>query len=408
MRNPVFILASIALLVSCNKVVPPENVTPAKKYVFPTLFIKTVNNAPIESKTDYVAATFSVEDSDGLTENLSGQIRGRGNSSWWNCPKKSYRIHLDEKYKFLGRHSDAGWCILANFFDKTMLKNDLVYWIGREYCCFDFTPELDFINVYLNDDFIGLYTLVDHLETGKHRVQADYLVEVDSRASAEAGDVIFHTGGIGNSFVIKDPDGVVKGDDAYNVVDGFFDKATDVLYSDEVWLDPVKGYKAYFDMDTLVDWYLINEITKNNDACFHTSSFMNYTVGGKIKMGPLWDYDGCFGNTGFNNNWSYEGLWMADKGWYARLFQDPVFVHMVHKRFLEFYNVRQEWYDRIEARAKEINKYVLKDSSRWNDHLRDKDVWNVPVYRETYWEYIDEFKEWTENRFQWMKSNWEL
>lgn len=414
MRKYLCILAALAALAACNKVTPPvvdpgsDNPNPpVKKFVFPTLYITTMNHASIESKTDYIPATFTIDWTDGLVEDIPGQIRGRGNSSWWNCPKKSYRIHFDEKYGFLGRHPDAGWCLLANFFDKTMLKNDLVYWIGREYCRFDFTPDVDFINVYLNDDFIGLYILVDHLETGKHRVPADFLVEVDSRASEEDGDVIFHTQGIGNSFVIKDPDPIARGDDNFNLVNNFFDTATAVLYSDG-WLDPKTGYRAYFDMDSLVDWYLINEISKNNDACFHTSSFMNWSVGGKIKMGPLWDYDGCFGNTEYNNNWSHEGLWMADKGWYARLFNDPDFVKLVHARFMEFYNVRNEWADHIEARAHEINKYVLKDSDRWNDHLRDTECWNVPVYRDTYWEYIDEFKEWMENRFQWMKANWNL
>lgn len=409
MKKYLIIFSALLALASCNKVDPTKDKPepPAKKKVFPTLFITTMNQAPIESKYDYIPATFSINDSDGLAEGISGQIRGRGNSSWWNCPKKSYRVHFDEKYPLLGRHADAGWCLLANFFDKTMLKNDLVYWIGREYCCFGFTPDIDFINVYLNDDFIGLYALVDHLETGKHRVNADFLVEVDNRAKEEDGDVIFHAQGIGNPFVIKDPDPIVKGDDNYNTVNNFFDTATAVLYS-ENWLDEKNGYRAYFDMDTLVDWYLVNEISKNNDACFHTSCYMNYTVGGKIKMGPLWDYDGCFGNTSYNDNWNHEGLWMANKGWYARLFEDPGFVSLVHKRFLEFYGKRQEWYDHIEARAREINKYVLKDSDRWDDHLRNKDIWNVPVYRDTYWEYIDEFKEWMEDRFEWMKQNWNL
>jgi len=413
MKRKIFLIAALAALAACGKVSPEEvdpgkdNPAPVKKNVFPTIYINTVNQAAIESKYDYIPATFSISDSDGLVENLPGQIRGRGNSSWWNTPKKSYRIHLDEKYPVLGRHADAGWCLLANYFDKTMLKNDFTYWVGRKYCCFDFTPSVDYVNVYLNDDFIGLYILVDHLETGNHRVPADFLVEVDSRASADQGDVIFHTEGIGNNFVIKDPEPIVKGDDNYNKVNDFFDKATAVLYSDN-WLDSKSGYWAYFDIDALVDWYLIAEITKDNDSCFHTSCFMNWTEGGKIKMGPIWDFDGCFGNTTYNNNWSHEGLWMADKGWYARLFQDPIFVKRVHNRFLEFYGHRQEWYDYIEARAKEINKYVLKDSDRWNDHLRDKTCWNVPVYRDTYWEYVDEFKEWTENRFQWMKTNWGL
>ena len=72
------------------------------------------------------------------------------------------------------------------------------------------------------------------------------------------------------------------------------------------FLDETEGYANYFDKVSFVDWYLINEITKNNDACFFSSCYLNITPGGKLKMGPLWDYDIALGNVNYNDNQSNE------------------------------------------------------------------------------------------------------
>ena len=61
-------------------------------------------------------------------------------------------------------------------------------------------------------------------------------------------------------------------------------------------------YRKYLDVNSFVDWYLVNEIAKNNDAVFWSSCYMNVSPNGKIKMGPLWDFDIAFGNINYNNN----------------------------------------------------------------------------------------------------------
>jgi hypothetical protein len=165
-------------------------------------------------------------------------------------------------------------------------------------------------------------------------------MEIDYRGSEANGDVLFKVNHVSNSIVIKDPD-VVEGDDNYNYAKEFVEKFDEVLFSD-YWLDEEKGYKKYIDINSFVDWYLINEISKNNDACFFASCFMNLNrETGILSMGPLWDFDLAFGNLSENGNDKPEGFWLKKTiPWYIQMFKDPEFVKLVKEHFDKFYSYR--------------------------------------------------------------------
>ena len=71
---------------------------------------------------------------------------------------------------------------------------------------------------------------------------------------------------------------------------------------------------------------------------------MNLARDGKLKMGPLWDFDIAFGNVNYNGCDKPEGFWIKPVAWYARLFQDPSFVQKVKERFAYFYDNREGIY----------------------------------------------------------------
>jgi len=390
-----FLAASI---VSCKKDASSDpGIDPEQWRKVGIMNIDTYGEA-IVSRDDYIPATYDLNcKGEVLIKTAGGQIRGRGNSSWWNTPKKSFRVKFTEAQAMMKRYSNKDWCLLANAFDASMLHNDFTFWWGRQ-CRFSFTPYTDFVDVYLNGEYNGLYMIIDHLETAKHRVNKDVLLEIDGRV--EEKDVSFNTAHLG-PIVIRDPGSVTKDSKEYKKIVEYVSRADDALYSND-WKDPNKGYRKYFDMDALVDWYLVNEISKNNDACFFTSCFMNFSFDGKLEMGPLWDYDGAYGNTTYNNNFDPEGLWIGTHAsWYIRLMEDPYFVDCVKKRLREFYNNRQDYYDYIDKRAEFLQPYVLADDEKWH-FIANPDIWNKPWCFSTYQAYVDRLKSWLEIRYNWL------
>ena len=57
------------------------------------------------------------------SEVMNLTIRGRGNSSWTDMPKKSYKIEFINKQEMLGMPKDRDWALIANYADKTLMKN---------------------------------------------------------------------------------------------------------------------------------------------------------------------------------------------------------------------------------------------------------------------------------------------
>ena len=109
----------------------------------------------------------------------------------------------------------------------------------------------------------------------------------------------------------------------------------------DAFADPEIGYAAYIDVDTFVDYILIQELYKNRDG-FRSSTWMSKDRGEKLRMGPVWDLNICFGYFSFNDFQSPEGWYLnrphskiAHSPWTDRLFQDPAFVARVRARWRE-------------------------------------------------------------------------
>ena len=153
-------------------------------YQIPTVIISA--DGPITSKTEWVNARFTFLDPSSFymektSLEVAGRIRGRGNTTW-GMPKKPYRIKLDSKEKVFGRWGNKDWILLANYSDKTLLRNIMAMEISR-ICGMSWTPVMLSVDVYLNDEYLGVYTFSDHKEVAGHRVN----IEVADENSLEGG-----------------------------------------------------------------------------------------------------------------------------------------------------------------------------------------------------------------------------
>ena len=212
----------------------------------------------------------------------------------------------------LGEHKDKAWVLLGNYADKTMLRNSTAFYMG-EISNLDYTPKAHFVELMLNGRYQGTYQLCEKLKRSKHRVDVGddgFLLEIDDNYLPE--DAVFRTPNLKRPVNIKSPS-VETGSEDYNYVKDFVTTAENALYSTN-FTDPENGWQKYMDMDSFVDWYLICEIARCNDAVFFTSCYMNLTRGGKLKMGPIWDFDTAFGNVNYNNNFKTDGFWVKTPG----------------------------------------------------------------------------------------------
>ena len=377
----------------------------------PMMYIVTDGLREVTSKEDYIHATMSLTEdvrtrAAGDVVEASVNIKGRGNSSW-KFPKKPYRLKFDEKVSMLDMHKDKSWVLLPNYNDKSMLRNSLAFYMSK-ISNLDYTPEAHFIELIFNGKYKGTYQLCEKLKISNHRVAVGddgFLIEIDSRAPGETDSRYFQVPHLENVVNIKDPE-LEYSDEGFSYIRDFVIKADEALFGSK-FTDPNVGWQAYLDMDSFVDWYLIQEIGKNLDGNFDTSCFMHLARGGKLMMGPMWDMDVAYGNIDQANQSCYRptGFHIKNVQWYTRLFRDPAFVARVKERFNYFYRHQNEILANVNADAQ-----YLKYSAQENN-----DVWGVlnvktwPNYNiwGSYQNEVQELKEWFVTRMEWLKTQFD-
>jgi beta-glucanase (GH16 family)/spore coat protein CotH len=365
----------------------------------PIVNINTVGGVGIDSKDDYVFGTVSVDGGRGFTDfpELGMEIRGRGNSTWGQ-PKKPYQMKFEGKEEFLDMPKDKKWIFLAEYSDKTMLRNRMAFEMGY-ISDLDWTPESTFAEVFINDQYNGTYNIVQKVEETNRRValgDTGYLLEIDQIFRLDPDDVYFET----DRFLlnIKEPN-LIQGDAQYVYIRDLINQFETVLFGNN-FRDPITGYAAFIDLPSFIDWYLISEITKNVDSVSFSSIYLNVMPNEKIKMGPLWDFDLSFGNVDYADSRYSEGFWIKNNPWYSRLFEDPVFVDLVQARFAYFRENQGLMLEKIDTYAAQLKWAQQENNDKWQ--TIGSYVWPNPVVYDTYQEEVEHLKDWYVRRMNWL------
>ena len=368
----------------------------------PIIIIDTENDADITSKEEYINGelTFIGKDYNDPYYKKEIKIRGRGNYTW-SLPKKPFQLKFDKKNSFFDLAEDKKWIFLANYTDKTMLRTAIAFELGYLSNSM-WTPKYDFSEVFLNNQYIGTYQITEKVEEDDHRVNIGkngYLIEIEQLEKTKADDILFNTQRLW--FTIKSPE-LNENSDEYNYIKNYVRKVENVLYGSS-FNDEKNGYRTLIDIDSFIDWYLINEISKNNDAAFYSSCYMTLVPGEKLKMGPIWDFDISFGNTRQNDNENPRGFWIKNSKWFEMMFKDEYFIKKVKERFLYFYENKDRILSTSNELSKKINNSRLENEKIWK--TLGKYVYPNYVYKfETFKEEEDYLIRWIEIRFEWLKS----
>ena len=377
----------------------------------PIVNITTDNFVSIDSKDDYVTGTVSVDGGRHISDMaaMTMEIRGRGNSTWGH-PKKPYQMKLESKEEFLDMPKDKKWIFLAEYSDKSLLRNTIAFELGY-LSDLDWTPQGEFAEVYINNEYVGTYNITQKVEESGRRVDITndgFLLEVDQDWRLDDDDVYFSTASF-PVIAIKEPgiDRIDQNDFAYLqderfiYIENYVNQFEEVLFNSN-FASSVSGYAAYIDVDSFVDWFLINEIIKNVDAKRFSSIYFHVAPGEKIKMGPLWDHDLGFGNVDYADSRLAEGWWVQQNPWINRLLDDPVFVSQVKIKFDYYLEKEQFILDKIDAYAEKLQWAQQENYSKWP--TLGQYVWPNPVMFDTHQEEVDHLKQWYQDRMDWLEG----
>lgn len=371
----------------------------------PVVWLTTTNREDISaSERIYQAKLKLVENARtrGAGDVIEANVRLRavGPVSWTKSRldgstqmgKNSYRFTFSSGYSVLSEPSNTNWELLSNATDeKTMLHTQAGFHMGK-ISNLNFTPRFHFADLMLNERYFGTYLLGDAIDysTGRTDVGINgFIVKVD----ASPANASFTADHLEQPVSVTYP-AVTNGDNNYQFISNYVKSADAVLFSSN-FTDANEGWQKYLDMDSFVDWYLINEIAKNEDGAFGADCYMNMKRDGKLRMGPLWKMERSFGY----GDSSTSGFVIKNTKWYDRLFQDPAFVAKVKERFTYFYSHKNDILKEIDADAYYLRNAIPENSNKWG-------IFNGTPSEigKLYQIEVSAMKSWLEKRLDWMNE----
>ncbi len=368
----------------------------------PAIYLFT-DGKPIESKDEYVDGQITITNGlegevlfEGITE-----IKGRGNSTW-GMPKKPYRIKLDEKTSLLGMPADKSWALMANYGDQSLLRNDVAFEVSRR-LELEYTPRQRYAELFLNGEYMGNYTLTEHVKEGENRVPIDednggFIIEGDGYADQEPSH--FYTPR-GMPITIKFPDEDDITPDEFQYIRNYVTSFENSLFI------PGDGseanYQPYFDLESFVNYYLVNEICGNSDMLWSMRMYKKSSQDSKIYVGPVWDFD-----LGFNNDKrlgdSEKKLMLTEahepRAWMNQLMNDPEFKKLVRNRWNEVKEKVQSIPEYVDEKAEQIKYSQIPNFQRWD--ILGTNINQSWYTGETHQDYVDFIRNYLTVRIDWL------
>jgi len=275
-------------------------------------------------------------------------MRIRGNSSRL-FDKPNYRIRLidenenNNRLSLLGMAPGHEWALHGPFLDKTLMRNYMWMNIAADVINGPFVPNVRFFELILNDEFQGLYVLMETLRVEPNRInlnryrsgmtETSYLFRIEwNRPSyREMKTFSAYTLRLERESVVEllYPTQYHQSDRVTNYVSSSINSLEHLLYSTEFLHDP-KIIEKYIDINSFVDFFIINDFIGNNDL-FGGSTYFHKDVRGRLVAGPVWDFNNIFDN--FYLTMPVDEFYLNGRSWFDRLFMSPYFTEQVIRRW---------------------------------------------------------------------------
>ena len=396
-----------------------------------TARMKVICNGPGEPNNQYQEGT----DYDGF---IGIEVRGQSSQMF---PKKSYSLELranngaDTSASLLGMPDEEDWVLYAPYSDKTLLRNALTFHLDEKMG--GWQPRNRFCEVWLNGDYVGVYQLMESIKRDDSRLDISKLNPDEISGDDLTGGYIVKadkTGGIGPdeffqispsirynysekysfTYVYPKYDQIVNEQKYY--IRKFLTEAENTL-NGESFRDLTDGFRKYLDTKSFVDFQIIQELGNNVDGYRYSTFFHKDkdSKGGKLKAGPLWDFDLCYGNVDYadfnlaTDTWLYpkfQDMYGGRMHWWARMMEDFGYRASFAARWKELRKgpfSTDSIMDYIDNTIDGLGEAVDRNFERWP--VLGKYVWPNYFIGDTYEEEIGFFKDWITRRVNWIDAN---
>lgn len=327
-------------------------------------------------------------------------VRGRGNSSA-KMPKYGLKLEFEDKVKMFGMPKNKDWALIANFGEKTHLRNYMMSrlseWLGAKW-----TPKMQFVELYLNRKYMGLYLFAETVKVSKNRVNIDkhsFLLEKETNDKLDPPYVV--TNG-GHPFHIKYPkdlnDSVTANLlDRLNVFENF-------IYNEN--LDNSAELSGKLDVDEFLLYYWVQEFSKNEDGAFGRSIFMTLDSNDVFHFGPLWDFDLAFGNASRENVKPAENWFVRSYGWNYHIFKSPYVRNSAKEYWQKNRDLFVDLIDSVPVYRKVIERAIKNEYKRW-PVMGNTENWALKEPYDSYDEAVEDMVLWMKKRCQWIDAQYE-
>lgn len=342
----------------------------------PIMEIDTVDE-PILNKEDYVTAQFVIRNMNEAGEfHMPGKIRLRGNATS-GYPKKPYKIKFDSKVSPFGFPENKDWALLAEYSDKSLLRNTWMVEISRA-AELEYTIHYHPLEVWLNGKYIGVYTLTDHVEKKKNRVQLDddgFFIQNDNAYQDEPLSFLTSLHKYRWTFKYPDPDDgeIAEGDDNFNFIVKYLNDFEAALASED-FKDPETGYRAYIEPVSFAKWYIAAEASHNYEPNIY---YVLKNRNDKLRMFPIWDGEWSMGlayRPEAVGSWvrypdgepKPDDIFWSRGKYFKKLFEDQYFTAIVKEEWKKFKPQVEAIKSRMREAADRL-KYAQTDNfERWD------------------------------------------
>lgn len=393
----------------------------------PLVSIDTGGQTLKEERGQELICQVKIYDKEGVNHHLTDKsdikttaaIHIRGASSR-HFKKHSYRLEFRHKKKqqekrdiaVMGMEADCDWILNGPYLDRSLMRNYLMYNLSGE--IMDWAPNVRYCEVFLNGDYQGVYLMLENIKVDRNRLN----LEEYNPKQAESSYLIERN----RDDTTKDKIVTFANQAGYNQgeVGVLYPRKRDMTKKTREWLkDDINemekllysldydewdyGYTNFLDVDSFVDYVVINEFSLNLDAGSY-STYAYKTLGGKLSMGPVWDFNNAFGMYDVNK----QEFFMQRKPWFVMLMKDEKFV----KRVIGRYRALRKTYlsedylmNYIDETRAYLGPAVKRNFAKWGYTVEAESVNDPRKDIDSYDKAVDQLKSFMKKRLRFMDDH---
>ncbi|MCY7328366.1 MAG: CotH kinase family protein [Saprospiraceae bacterium] len=336
----------------------------------------------------------------------------------------------------LGMPAEEDWVLLSHYNDISFLRNPLAFNLFRDMG--HYAPRTRLVEVLLNGQYEGIYLFGEKIKRDAGRVDISKLAADDVAGDDVTGGYIFKVDYWNDSdswlglspldhpdfdvhfvYFYPQPEDIVPAQAQY--LQGFVHDFETALYGAN-FTDPAVGYAHYIDVASFIDYFIVQEVARNNDGFKKSSYFYKdkTSKGARLHAGPVWDFDWAWKNIDEcpmfaatdGSGWSHR---INDcypdvnaPGWLVRLMQDPAFANQVGCRYQALRTTlldKNRLFAIMDSTAAAVSEAKTRHFQRWPILGQNVGAPEIPPFATTYAGEITKLKTWVSKRLTWLDGH---